>query len=305
MIDNSRNQIAIIGVPSSAGARRTGQERAPAAFRAAGILDRLRARGLDVTDLGDLPTASFRPDPAHPRQQNLALVAEVTGQVANRVDRALASHQWPLLLGGDCSLTVGVVSGLIRHHPRLGLIYFDGDVDLETPETTPSGAFDGMVMAHILGRGVPELAGVGPRVPLLSEQDVVLFGYDVESGWTDPPELDFLERSALSKFPLGRIRADAAGAAREVLHHLEGRSDAFLVHFDVDVMNFPAVDVPHPRGLDMAEAFAALRIFVGSPKCAGIVVTELNAELDPDGSLTERLVHGLVEALGARQVQGQ
>ena len=300
MVQEICYQVAIIGVPSSAGARLTGQERAPAAFRAAGVYERLCAKGLDVTDLGDLPAVAYRPDPAHPRQQNLALVADVARQVADRVDRALASRRFPLVLGGDCSLSLGVLSGLIRHHPRVGLIYFDSDVDLNTPETTPSGIFDCMVMAHILGRGAPELAGVGPRVPLLSEQDVVLFGYDAESGWTDPPELDAIERSRLSKYPLARVQADAVAAAREALRDLERRSDAFLVHFDVDVMDFPAADVPHPRGLDMAAAFAALRTFVGSRKCAGVVVTELNVERDPDDSLTERVVHGLVEALGAR-----
>jgi len=304
MVDKSRNQVAIIGVPSSAGARRTGQEGAPAALRAAGMLERLRARGLDVADLGDLPTASFRPDPAHPRQQNLALVADVARQVADRVDRALASQRLPFVLGGDCSLSLGVLAGLLRHQSRLGLIYFDGDVDLNTPETTPSGIFDGMVMAHILGRGAPELAGVGPRIPLLSEQDIVLFGYNVESGWIDPPELDAIERSSLSKYPLARIRDDAVGAARDALHAIERRSDAFLVHFDVDVMDFPAADVPHPRALDMEAAFAALRIFVGSRNCAGVVVTELNVERDPDGSHTERVVHGLVQALGARTEPG-
>ena len=61
-------RLALIGVPSSAGGRRTGQEGAPAAFRAAGLLERLRERGLDVADLGDLPPVSFRPDPEHPQR---------------------------------------------------------------------------------------------------------------------------------------------------------------------------------------------------------------------------------------------
>lgn len=297
---NSR-QVAIIGAPSSAGARRSGQERAPAAFRTAGLLERLRARGLEVADFGDSPTVSFRPDPAHPRQQNLALVAEVARQVADRVDQALASRRFPLVLGGDCSLSLGVLAGLIPHHPGLGLLYFDGDVDLETPETTPSGVFDGMVMAHILGRGVPELAGIGSRVPLVPERDVVLFGYDADSGWTDPPELDALERSSMAKYPLPRVRADAGGAAREALLHLEKRSEAVVVHFDVDVTNCPAADVPHAGGLDMDAAFAALRVFTGSRACAGVVVTEFNVERDPDGSLAGRVVEGLVQALGARR----
>ena len=183
------SQLALIGVPSSAGARRAGQERAPAAFRTAGLVERLQATGLEVKDLGDLPTATFRPDSEHPRQQNVGLVVDVARQAADRIDGAVASHRLPLVLGGDCSLSLGVIAGLLRHHSRLGLLYFDGDVDLNTPETTPSGAFDGMVVAHILGRGARQLAEIGPRSPLLSEEDIVLFGYDVESGWIDPPEL--------------------------------------------------------------------------------------------------------------------
>jgi arginase len=292
--------LALIGVPSSAGARRTGQEKAPAAFRAAGLPDRLRAKGLEVADLGDLPSVSFRPDPEHPGRQNLPLVVDVARQAADRVDRALASRRLPLVLGGDCSLSLGVISGLLRHRPRLGLLYFDGDLDLNTPDTTGSGIFDGMVLAHALGRGAPELAGIGPRRPLLSEEDVVLFGYDVESGWVDPPETEALERSSLSKYPVAHVREDAAAAARDALLRLESRSDALLVHFDVDVTNLPAADVPHPHGLDAEAAFAALRVFVAAPACAGVVVTELNPERDPDGSDTARLVHGLEEALGAR-----
>ena len=111
-------RIAVIGVPSSAGGRRTGQEGAPAAFRAAGLLERLRAKGLDVADLGDTPSVSFRPDPEHPRQQNLDLVVDVARQAADCVDQALASRRLPLVLGGDCSLSLGVIAGLLRHHSR-------------------------------------------------------------------------------------------------------------------------------------------------------------------------------------------
>jgi arginase len=294
------SELALIGVPSSAGARQTGLEGAPAALRAAGLLERLRANGLDVVDLGDHPPVSFRPDPEHPRQQNAPLVASVARQTADSVDRALASQRLPLVLGGDCSISVGVIAGLLRHHLRLGLLYFDGDLDLNTPETTLSGIFDGMVMAHVLGRGTPQLAGIGPRHPLLSEEDVVLFGYDVGSGWIDPPELAALERSRMSKYPLANVRADPVAAARDALLRLESRSDTILVHFDVDVMDFPATDVIHPNGLDLDSAFAALRVFIAAPRCAAVVVTEFNAEGDPDGSHAASLVHNLVGALGVR-----
>lgn len=264
------------------------------------MLERLKAEGLDVADLGDLPSVSFRPDSEHPRQQNLALVVGVARQVADRVGQALVGHRFLLVLGGDCSLTIGVIAGLLHGSRRLGLLYFDGDLDLNTPETTPSGVFDGMVLAHILGRGAPQLAGIGPRRPLLSEEDITLFGYSVESGFIDPPELEVLERSHMSKYPLARVQADPAGAARDALLHLERRSDAVLVHFDVDVMNFPAADVPHPHGLDARSALAALRVFAMAPAFVGVVVTEFNSDRDPDGLHAERLVDVLAQALGTR-----
>lgn len=290
--------LMLIGVPSSAGARRTGQEGAPAAFRAAGLVERLRAAGLDVADAGDPPSVSYRPDPEHPRQQNANLVAEVARQTADRVDRAVAGGRVPLVLGGDCTVSLGVVAGLLRHHPRLGLLYVDGDVDLNTPDTTLSGIFDGMILAHLLGRGLSELAALGPRTPMLSEEGVVLFGYDEDSGFLDPPEREALERSRMTKYPLARVRPDAAAAAREALSSLRSRSAAFLVHFDVDVTNTSAADVQHPNGLEVGSAFAALKVFVAAPACAAVVVTELNAEKDPDGVEAARVVDGLVGALG-------
>jgi arginase len=293
--------LAVIGVPSSAGGRRTGQEGAPAAFRAAGLLEELRAIGFDVADLGDLPPVSFRPDPEHPRQQNVDLVRNVARQVADRVDRALASARMPLVLGGDCSVGLGVIAGVLRHQSNLGLLYFDADLDLNTPETTPSGILDGMVLAHLLGRGVPELAGIGPRQPLLGEEEVVVFGFDAESASIDPPELAALESSRMAQYPLSRIRADATGAARRALRNLEDRCNAMVVHFDVDVTDLPAVDVPHPQGLDLDTAFDALSTFLAAPICTALVVTELNAELDPDHSHVARLVRGLVRAFAGRE----
>jgi len=292
-------KIALFGVPSSAGARRTGQEMAPAALRAAGLLHRLERSALDVVDLGDLPAEAFRPDPSSPRAQNVSAALRVAIGVAEQVDSAVAGGRMPLVLGGDCSLSLGVVAGLRRHYPRLGLLYFDGDLDLNTPRTTTSGILDGMVLAHLLGRGVPELARIGSESTALPEDRIVLFGFDTASGWVDPPELDALQSAAMPKYPLERVRADVEGAAREALRDLESRSDGFLVHFDVDVTDLPAADVPHPRGLDLDAALAALQMFVRSPRCAGVAVTEFNADDDPDGSQAERLADGLARAFRA------
>ncbi|MCZ6726694.1 MAG: arginase family protein [Acidobacteria bacterium] len=292
-------QFAIIGVPSSAGARLVGQEGAPSALRAAGLVSSLTDLGFGVIDHGDLARVESRPDPKNPRARNAGLVGRVARDVAAKVEAASGSGALPVILGGDCSITIGVLAGLLAQGSSLGLLYFDGDLDLNTPDTTPSGAFDGMVTAHILGRGDSQLARIGPRYPLLQESHVAYFGYNESAGAIDPPELLALERSAALRYPVEAIREDPRATAREALSTLESRVERILVHFDLDVTDVPAVDVEHPNALPLDTAALILEIFLGSPKCAGLVVTELNVRLDADGSQARRVANRLVQALAS------
>jgi arginase len=293
--------FAVIGVPTSAGTHGPGQEKAPQALRRAGLVEGLRAAGLEVEDHGDLPTTRYQAHAADPRQRNLDAVVEVAGRVADRVHAALDRGRRPLVLGGDCTITLGVVAGFARHGDDLGLLYLDGDADLSTPATSGSGILDAMVVAHLLGEGAPTLAGIGPRTPLLAPDRLLLFGYDDPDDLGEPQQA-LLARHAPAAWPATRVRAEPGGpraAAAAALAELEARAGTVLVHFDVDVVDsgdLPLANFPHfGQGLSLADAFACL----ASPTLGGLVVTEVNPDHDPDGQLT-RLVDGLVAAL-ARQ----
>lgn len=293
-------KAAVIGVPSSAGAHQAGQELAPGWFRKAGLIERLSAAGLEVVDLGDLPTVLYHPDPENPTQQNLSQVCSVARQTAQRVDAALTLGSKFLVIGGDCTISLGVLAAVLKHFPRVGLIYFDGDIDLNTPADSPTGIFDGMGIAHILGAGAAELARIGPRFPLLAEEDIVLFGYNLEAGWADPGEIERLRRSALVTYPAPTVRGRARAAAEEALHTLRQRAEHIVLHFDVDVIDqneLPAADVPHQHGLTLREAAEALAVFLASSATLGLVLTEFNATRDGDGTQVHRLLDELVEAI--------
>jgi len=297
-------KIGIIDVPSSAGARRTGQERALQAFRQAGFIEHLQSAGLEVIDFGDPPEVLFQPDQQHPKAQNLQLVVEVAQRVANQVKGAVRDNALPIVLGGDCTITLGVVAGLISHAPNLGLMYFDGDLDLNTPETTLSGIFDGMVIAHMTGKGVDTLARLGPRYPLMAEEDIVLFGYNTEAGAIDAVEVEVLQQCQMLKYPVSQIRGKAGESAGEALSQLENKADSILVHFDVDVIDFddfPAGDLPHYHGLSFDEAISALDVFIDSPKFTALVITEFNADRDPEGTLAVRFVDAVAKTLGRKR----
>ena len=290
--------LGLIGVPSSAGAHGPGQEKAPSALREAGLLGALREAGLEVEDLGDLPVTRFRQDPANRKRQNRSEVLKVARQVADRVAAAVERELVPLVLGGDCTITLGVVAGLLRQQPDLGLVYFDGDADMTTPQTTRSGIFDSMGVAHLIGEGDPEVAHLGQRFPLLPPDRISLFGfhpYEIE-----PHEQILLEKSGMAQYPVTLMGDRPVELAAEALARLEERARAIAVHFDVDVMDsaeIPLADWPHYDALAFGETMRCLRVFAGSRKLAALVVTEINPDHDPEGLLVRQFVDAFAGAL--------
>ena len=296
--------LALIGVPSSAGAFALGQENAPRALREAGIAEQLGAAGITVTDHGDGPVRMWRPDRARPGAQNLATVVEVVEETAARVEAAAAAGELPLVLGGDCTVGIGTAAGLLAAGRQIGLLYFDAHPDLNVPDDGGPGALDWMGVAHMLGEDGAErsLVEAGPRAPLLDAADLLLFAWD--PGQATPREHRAIESRGLSGIPLGEVAGDPEGAAARAVSALGAGCEEILVHFDVDVIDF--TDLPlsentgRNEGLTFDVALTALAGLLASPQLAGLTVTELNpahAEAVPGG--LERFVARLVAALAA------
>jgi arginase len=287
-------RVSILGVPTSAGSHNPGQDKAPAAWRAAGLIGELCAAGLDVEDRGDLPAAPYRPVSSVDGLRDVDRVVEVAQGVSAEVAAIRADGRLPLVLGGDCTITLGALDGFGEG----GLVYFDGDADLSTPERSDSAVADTMGMTHMLGGGSPRLARWASRSPLLRPGQVVLFGFD-------PAELDTSEWTELVSrhlyaAPAPAVRADPAGQARQARAYLERRTDAYLVHLDVDVLHtglFPLANFPHFAGLTLEAASASLNEFTGGEKFGGLVITEVNPDHDPDGRLIKSLVATVTAAL--------
>jgi arginase len=290
----------MIGVPSSAGAHHAGQERAPDALRAAGLAERLGAAGESVLDLGNLPGAKFAADHDHPGGRNLPAVVRVAREVADAVADA-GTGRLPLVVGGDCTITLGVISGFRRQHPDVGLVYVDGDTDVGVPDSGGSGIFDSMGVSHLLGRGAPELTGLAGAVPLLDPARLAIIGPDPRE--TDDAGRRYLADAGVSLQEAPTFIADPAPAAARALSAVAAASGPVVVHFDVDTVDsgdLPLGNFPHyGSGVLLEHAVACLRVLRANPSFAGLVLTEVNPTHDADGSLISRYVDGIVSALAA------
>jgi len=176
-------KIALIGAPSSAAAFSMGSEKAPAALRTAGLAEKLQAAGYEVVDHGDCAPRLFADDDEHRRARNLTEIVAGLNDLKVRAELAVKSGGLVLVLGGDCAQVIGLLTGARRYYKHVNLLWFDRDADLNTPASTPSGRIDGMVVAHIIGKGAPELVRFWSEAPLVREPDVELFGLER----LDPP----------------------------------------------------------------------------------------------------------------------
>ncbi len=274
------NAISVVGVPSSAASYAAGQEQAPAVLRSAGLLDALSASGLDVHDEGDLPLQIWRPDHINPRAQNIGQVTECVQTLIERLVPLLARGDTLLVLGGNCTVALGVVAALRRvSADPVGVLYVDRNYDINTPESTTDGALDWMGMAHALSLPgtLDVLVDVLGPPPLLEPNHVAWLG--VEDRLATTWERAEAQRLGLQVISSDAFAQDPFSSAVESLNHLP--KGPLAVHLDVDVLDF--IDAPLAENTDgrntgptLDQTAVALRIAVQDQRFRTMSIGELN-----------------------------
>jgi arginase len=180
-----------------------------------------------------------------PRLGSLQLVRDRMLEALSEVD------DWAISIGGDCGISLAAVDhALSRAEAPVAVVWFDAHPDLNTVQSSPSGAFSGMVLRTLLGEGV---AGLVPSTPLLAER-VVLAG----SRATDDGEEEFIAVAAITRVGVEQL-ADPSALLAAIA--ATGATSVYL-HVDLDVLD-PAdiggVSDPVPFGLDAATLAATIR----------------------------------------------
>jgi arginase len=168
---NSR-RYAIIEAPSILGLKPTGVERLPDTLLKNGLAERLKARRAERVDP---PPYRAERDPAT-LTLNAHGIAAWTPRLADAITRVLVRGEFPLVLGGDCSILLGAMLALKRRG-RFGLLFIDGHTDFYEPEANPNGEAASMDLAFATGYGPRLLTDFDMRGPLVRPEDTVAFGF--------------------------------------------------------------------------------------------------------------------------------
>jgi arginase family enzyme len=286
----------VIGAPLNSSARPGGEELAPAAIRRAGLVDRLGAE-----DDGDI-AARVWPAERDAASGVLGLpgLRAAGDELRDRVDAVLAAGRRPLVVGGDCSLLLGVGFALRRRLDRPGLWFVDGHTDTYDGAASPTGEAADMELGALTGHGPDELTASAPDGPVIAPDRVVVLGHRHPEDAEDTTELDLVDRGVI-RIDVRTLRARGAGpAGREAEARLGEVTDGVWLHIDLDVLDreeLPAVSYPQAGGLSWDELRELIAPLARSRHLIGASVADLNPDLDPDGRYAARVVELLAGAL--------
>jgi arginase len=270
----------------------------PSAIRYSGLAERLATLGLEVLDYGNV--SAELPEVASEEDEHARYLPEILkscSQLGRRV-AGLATHEMPLILGGDHSIAMGTLAGLHAAYGAGGVLWVDAHGDLNRPETSPSGNVHGMPLAAALGRcgfSLEELDGP----PWVDPRRVALVG--VRS--LDPAEKQLI--AELGLFVVTMADVDRRGVDSVMREAIEVVSGPGFVHLslDVDVCDpeiAPGVGTPVRGGLSYREAHLAMELVAEAGVLTSLEVVEVNPILDHADETGLLAVDLVSSALGAR-----
>lgn len=296
-------RIAVLDAPSNLGLRPPtvssvpGCAKAPGALRDQELLPRLGAR-----DAGCLTPPRYDPGDWRPGDgvSQAESVAWYSRRLASRIEAIIENGEFPLVLGGDCSILLGSALAMRRMSVRdglpYGLVYVDGHSDFRHPgNASYVGAAAGEDVALATGRGQPDLTDIDGLRPYLRDEHVVLLGIRAQ----DEYRLD-LRAAGLAHRSVPQLRGDGAGRTAQWARELLGACAGYWLHVDVDVLDpavMPAVDAPDDGGIAYAELELLIANLVDTPDCLGMELTVFDPDYDPDGVYARELVASLVTGL--------
>jgi len=299
MLEHLNRKIAITGVPMNLGADRLGVDLGPTAIRYAGVRKRLENIGYKIEDKGDIPVV--RPGSASSEGTSLKYldeIARVSTALCDTVSGIVAGGAMPLVLGGDHSIAIGTLAGLMQHKKKLGVIWFDAHGDINTEDTSPTGNIHGMPVAVAMGMGHEKLTSIGGTENKLDPSRFVLVGSrDLDAG-----ERRILKELGISVFSMHEIdRWGMPKVMEEAIRIASEGADGVHISFDMDAMDpFHAVGTGTRvlGGMSYRESHLALEMIAEAGIATSVEFVEVNPLLDNKNETAETAVALMGSLLG-------
>ncbi|MER2997254.1 arginase family protein [Pontibacter populi] len=287
--------IQLVGIPTFAGALYPGTEETPAALRKHDLKETIEKSGINVSDFGDVALPADLPRHNIAPVRNWPAPRMVWEIIVEQGIKWFDPEKFSLLLGGDCSIVVGVADHLAKlYGDKLYILVVDAHVDVVKPEPDVCIGAAAMGLWFLTNENLfwTKPATINPsEITVLACQNVPTETYGIQT------------------ITLDQLRNNLQQTIATVLSGIpvDGK---ILIHFDVDSVcqnEMPAAYAPSETGLTIAEVRELLTCLVADSRTIAMEVTEFSAVKDTAGSnarsLNKLLADSLRDGLKERKLQ--
>lgn len=290
--------IEIISAPSILGLKPNGVEHLAASLLAAGLAEQVKS-GHHVIHVPTLNTLYNHQRDLETSCLNTIPIRNFSITLGKIVLNSINKQRFALVLGGDCSILIGVMQAL-KAKGLYGLIFIDAHADFYEPEKSITGEVADMDLAIVTGRGPELLININDQCPYVKDEHVVHIG---QRDWEETKKFgsqDILETS-IPCFDLGFIEKNGIQhATNKVIQRIKNLPiEGCWIHFDTDVLADeinPAVEYRLPGGLQFEQVEYCLRSLLLTGKIIGMSVTIFNPTFDGGGNIANNIVQSMGKA---------
>jgi arginase len=297
------SSIGVIGAEIGWGQNKPGVEMAPTYFRSKGFLNDLKERKYDVTDYGNIttPHAQMKPHFSAGALFDHPDFGKVYERLAHAVRNVTQENDFAITIGGDHSMALGSIYGLLEVHPQMGIIWVDAHGDINTPESSLTGHFHGMPVAGLLGC-LRNFSGFSWIESTMNASQFVYVGLrDL-----DPPEEKLIGQLGIRAFTMQDVRElGMRKVIQEAVRWLSHNGPCPLhLSFDIDSVDpiyAPSTGVPVHNGLSIFDVQVLSQYLHTTERLISMDIVEMNpllakshSELASTWSVIQTLVDGVL-----------
>ena len=231
------------------------------------------------------------------KKKNLNEINKFNSNLYNLVLSSLNQNNFPIVLGGDHSISIASSLASIKKHDNLGIIWFDAHGDFHTFDTTSSGNIHGLPFAAVTGYEKNLLTDFHSG-NYFNFENAVLFGArDIDT----PYEINNLKNAGITIITTEDIKKYGLETmCKKAFEIASNGTEGIHISYDLDCIDCdiaPGVSIPVKNGLNLDEAYGFVDYMIkNKEKIKSIDLVELNPLRDRE-KITEKIATNILNKL--------
>jgi arginase len=293
-------KVKLVGAPTDLGYMNNVVSLTPRILRDKGLPQMLQDVGLEYQDLGDVPMPRVHENQLGRENAKYEKpIARYSKKLAQTVAESIScDDDFPLIIGGDHSLSIGSIAGIAQRRPNLGVFWIDAHCDTHTPETTRTGWVYGMPAAVNCGLGSPLLTAVGGFSPKIAPSNFCIFG----AQYYEPEEIKHIRDLGICLFTITDIiESGLKNCLDKALQIVSEKTDYIHVSFDLDAIDehdAPGTTESHKGQFTYREITYILQRLSENKKVSSLDVCEYDVSKDIGDKTIKLVIEMIARTLG-------